>query len=196
MVEASIQVFGEYEVYNRMGLPLPVEKERIEIVKDELELSLGGITLRCVYSPGHAPHQISVYIDELDYLVTADTVGIIYPFLNVMIPTTPPPSFNAEQAIETLKKLSSFDPKVLLMPHFGISMDYKYVFEETKRKINSYIEEVRKMKNENLSYDEMLSQLIKKVANEANMKEEEMHPYVIHSLRVTLSGIITYLSKK
>jgi len=113
-----------------------------------------------------------------------------------MIPTTPPPSFNAEQAIETLKKLSSFDPKVLLMPHFGISMDYKYVFEETKRKINSYIEEVRKMKNENLSYDEMLSQLIKKVANEANMKEEEMHPYVIHSLRVTLSGIITYLYKK
>lgn len=196
LVESSVQVFGHYEVYNRMGLPMPVNKDRIEIVKDELELDLGGITLKCIYAPGHAPHQISVYIEELNYLLTADTVGIIYPFLNAMIPTTPPPSFNAEQAIETLNKLSTFKPKVLLIPHFGIRMDYQYVFEETKRKINDYIETVSKMRNQNYSYEEMLKGLIKKLSNEANINENEIHPYAIHSLKVSLSGILTYLSKK
>jgi Zn-dependent hydrolases, including glyoxylases len=195
LIESSKEVYGEYILNNYIGLPIPVQSDKIIVVKDELELKLGNLTIKCIYAPGHAPHQITVYIEEMKYLITADSVGIIYPFLNVMIPTTPPPSFNAEQAIDTLNKLSSYELKTLLIPHFGIRNDSLFVFEETKKKIKEYIEIIKNLRNKNLNFDDMLNELIKKVSEEANISPSQLHPYAVQSLRISLMGILNYLTK-
>jgi len=112
-----------------------------------------------------------------------------------MIPTTPPPSFNAEQAIDTLNKLSSYELKTLLIPHFGIRNDSLFVFEETKKKIKEYIEIIKNLRNKNLNFDDMLNELIKKVSEEANISPSQLHPYAVQSLRISLMGILNYLTK-
>lgn len=195
LVESAKTIFGEEKV-KYFGIPKPIEAERIEVVKDELEINMGDLTLTCIYAPGHAPHQISVLVREKNILITADSVGIIYPILGYMIPTTPPPQFDPEQAINTVENLSSFNPKTLLLPHFGLRDDPSRVFEETKLKINQWIEEVRNLSKETKDPNLIASKLAKKVANESGFSEEALPYYAKQSIYVSVLGILNYLSKK
>jgi len=192
LIESAKQIFGE-EKLNSFGLPLPVNPERITVVKEELELKLGDLTLRCIYAPGHAPHQISVLLVEKKALFTADAVGIVQPKLNIMIPTTPPPSFDPIQAIKTVDNLSSHEPNMLLVPHFGVRNDPNNIFELTKIKINEWVEDIKKFLKENLNKEEILQRMIQKVKIEANL--ENLPSSAIQSIYVTVSGILNYLAK-
>lgn len=192
LIESAKEIFGE-EKLKSFGLPLPVNAERINIVKDELELKLGDLTLRCIYAPGHAPHQISILLIEKKALFTADAVGIVQPKLNIMIPTTPPPSFDPIQAIKTVDNLSSYEPRMLLVPHFGVRNDPQNIFELTKLKINEWMEEIKKLVKANFKKEEILQTMLKKVKNEA--KIENLPSSAIQSVYVTVSGILNYLSK-
>ncbi len=192
LIESAMSIFGE-EKLKEFGLPIPIEENRIETVKDELEVKLGDLTLRCIYTPGHAPHQISVLIEEKKTLLTADAVGIIYPSLGFMIPTTPPPSFDPIKAINTLDMLSSYDVKYLLLPHFGFRKDPSWVFEETKRKIKVWIEEITKLKKEGLDLFSILDKMINLVKKEEGVSALPF--YAEQSMYVSVLGILDYLSK-
>ncbi|MEE4357943.1 MAG: MBL fold metallo-hydrolase [Desulfococcaceae bacterium] len=66
----------------RPGRP-PIEKfsfpENHIIVKDRLEIDLGGITLHCIKVKGHSPGNIIVHIPEKDMVMVSDSLGFHYP---------------------------------------------------------------------------------------------------------------------
>jgi len=190
LIESSKSVFGE-EYLNLIGLPLPIEEKNIEIVKDELDINLGDLTLTCIYAPGHAPHQICVFIRENKALITADAVGTIYPSLNFMIPTTPPPSFEPNLTFRTIEKLRSFEPKVLFLPHFGKREDVNNVFDLTIQKIQEWINLISKLRNENKSFHEIYKILLEKVLQENNIKELPL--YASNLIKISILGILNYL---
>ncbi len=86
LIQSATSVYGE-ELMKIYGVPEPVEQDRVEAVKDELFLNLGNnIELRLIYTPGHAPHHISVIDETGKILFSGDALGIIYPHFPVLGP--------------------------------------------------------------------------------------------------------------
>lgn len=192
LVTSATEVFGK-KVVESYGLPLPVEQSRIRVVGEEMQLSLGKKTLVIMHAPGHAPHQVSVSVEGTGILVTADSVGIIYPDVKAMIPTTPPPSFDPGTLISTLKKLGQNSPKLLLMPHFGARSDAKNVFEKTEEKVIQWVERVREMRNRGYTLEQIQNEMERSVMEEAGLAS--LPPYARLSIRTSLLGIMKYLEK-
>ena len=194
LVESATSVFGE-GLIRMYGVPKGIRAEKITAVGEEMHLDLGGLSLTIVHAPGHAPHQVSVYVEEEKVLLSADAVGIVYPLLGTLIPTTPPPSLNPAELGDTAERLSQMDSRLLLAPHFGARSDVKEVLSETTRKTDEWVAKVREMKKKGLSQDEMTRELRSMVSRESGVPEESFPTYADISVRTNVMGIVHYLEK-
>lgn len=193
LVESATKVFGE-ELVKLYGAPEPIPAERITAVGEEAALDLGGgVTATIVHTPGHAPHQISIALDGAKALLTADAVGIVYPWLKVLIPTTPPPSFNPTELLTSLRRLRQMTPAELLVPHFGTRKDAEWVFANTAEKVTRWVDRVGEMSKEGKSLDEVAEVMEKEVEAEAGLEDLEIYAKI--SIRASVMGIIHYLEK-
>jgi glyoxylase-like metal-dependent hydrolase (beta-lactamase superfamily II) len=193
LIESATKVFGG-AIMELYGAPEPVPAERITAVGKESHLDLGdGLTTTLMHSPGHAPHQISIALDQAKALLTADAVGIVYPDMKTLIPTTPPPSFNPTELLATVAALRQTAPTELLVPHFGTRKDVDWVFDKTVEMVERWVGEVKVLWKKGVLLDEAAGILEKAVA-----KEEGVHDLTIYakvSIRASVMGIMHYLQK-
>ena len=193
LIESATRVFGEV-IMGLYGPPLPVPSERITPVGKETSLDLGGgLTALMMHTPGHAPHQISLLLDNVKMILTADAVGILYPDLKALIPTTPPPSFDPDQLVSSVAALERTNPEGLLLPHYGVNFEVSRVFKETREKVPAWVREVREMKKDGMGLDEIAEAMEARVKNEANASDLPIYAKV--SVRSSVMGILHYLSK-
>jgi len=193
LIESATKVFGKM-IMGLYGSPEPIPADRITAVGVESHLDLGdGLTATLMHSPGHAPHQISIMLDSNKALLTADSVGIVYPNLKTLIPTTPPPSFDPSQLVATVQSLVQTGPRELLVPHFGKRRDVEWVFQKTVEKVKHWVERVGEMKNKGVSLDDASEAMEKEVIREAGVQEIEIYAKV--SIRTSVMGIMHYLDK-
>ncbi|MDA4125077.1 MAG: MBL fold metallo-hydrolase [Thaumarchaeota archaeon] len=194
LMESATKVFGEV-IMQLYGAPEPIQMGRITAVDTEAHLDLGdGMTATLVHSPGHAPHQISVMLDESKDLLTADAVGIVYPELSTVIPTTPPPSFDPDRLVSSVRSLELMGPVRLLTPHFGPRSDVAYVFENTKEKVMRWVRDVGDMRGRGASVDDAAVAMELRVSAETGVKDLPI--YVKVSIRTSVMGIMQYLNRK
>lgn len=86
------------------------------VVKDEEELSYcGGIEV--IYTPGHTPGHICLYLRKYKALVTGDAMNVVN---NELIGPNPEYTFDMKQAMESLKKLTKYDIETVICYHGGI----------------------------------------------------------------------------
>jgi glyoxylase-like metal-dependent hydrolase (beta-lactamase superfamily II) len=196
LIESATRVFGQ-ETMQLYGSPLPIEADKVIEVDDEFFMDLGdGLSITALYTPGHAPHQISLRVEEPNLLITADAVGIIYPNVRTLIPTTPPPSFNPDQALSTLDRLVQLQPKALLLPHFGARGDAQHVFDTTRMKISAWVSEVERLRNSGRELEDIVMEVTRRVADEVGGRAEDLPSYARQSIRVSVMGILHYLKKR
>src|SRR5208337_4452039 len=99
------------------GMPKPIDRKRLRVIGDEETISLGkNVTLRSLWTPGHASHHLSYLIEERGVVLTGDAIGTNYPDFPVLIPTTPPTSFNFELALGSLERIRQLAPSEFLAP--------------------------------------------------------------------------------
>jgi len=194
LVQSATSIFGE-ELIRMYGTPKPIQAERITGVGEEMHIDLGGLSVTVVHTPGHAPHQVSVHVEEEKVLLAADAVGIVYPFLRVVLPTTPPPSLDPAELARSAERLAQMDSKLLLAPHFGVRADVKEVLAETTRKTNAWVEEVKAMRKRGLQTDEISAALKRELSAESGVPESEFPGYSQISIRTSVLGILQYLEK-
>jgi glyoxylase-like metal-dependent hydrolase (beta-lactamase superfamily II) len=193
LIESSTKVFGK-AIMELYGTPEPIPAERITAVGKEASLDLGGgLTATLMYAPGHAPHQISMMLDASKALLTADAVGIVYPGLKALIPTTPPPSFDPKQLVATVGSLKQTTPSELLVPHFGTRKDVEWVFDQTAELVERWVEQVRGLWKKGMSLDEASEVMEKGILEEARVQDLPIYARV--SVRTSVMGIIRYLEK-
>ncbi len=177
LVESATRVFGE-KLVQMYGKPLPIDKNRITAVGEESHIDLGGATLTTLHAPGHAPHQISVLFEEEHLLLSADAVGMVFPSFPTLLPATPPPSFDPVKLAQTLEMLRQTDPKMLLVPHYGVRKDVNLVIDRTKEKTEQWVKDVSKLNDMHLTPEQMVEELRRKI-----MAETGIPPSGISGLR-------------
>ncbi len=193
LIESATGIFGDF-IMKAYGLPLRIDESRITPVGQEMHLDLGdGLSATLVDAPGHAPHQISVLLEKQKLLFTADAVGIVYPGLKTLIPTTPPPSFEPAKLSSTVDRLLQMDSNSLLVPHFGVRRDTKNVFETTKKKTQDWLMKVRAMRSKGMELEDIAEVLQKEIKTEAGVRKLAIYAEV--SVRVTVMGMLHFLSR-
>jgi len=121
LMESVKQTWGE-DGMQEQGSMLPIEAQRVHHVNDGDVLELGRRRkLTMIHAPGHAPHEICIYDSKSRGLFTGDAAGIYFPKEEVLVPTTPPPGFDLDIAIATIKKLMEIPTDLLLFSHFGVT---------------------------------------------------------------------------
>lgn len=112
------EAIGEPAPY---GVPERVPPERADPIEDGDEIDLGDRTLEAIDAPGHAPHQACFFDRTTGVMCTADAAGML--FDDRIYPTTQPPSFDLEDAVETVRRLQSYEPEINCYPHYGVATD-------------------------------------------------------------------------
>ncbi|HYC12006.1 MAG TPA: MBL fold metallo-hydrolase [Nitrososphaerales archaeon] len=193
LLDSATRVFG-IETMKLYGSPIPVPAERVTPVGKEVHLELGGgSTVTLIHAPGHAPHQVSVVLERENMLLTADAVGIVYPGLRTLIPTTPPPSFDPGALVATVGQLEQSTPRKLLVPHFGTRDDVTRVFDDTRSKVLQWVSEVRDMRKNGMGVEKASQAMAAKLSEEAGTLE--LPTYARVSVRTSVMGIMHYIEK-
>ena len=193
LIESSTMVFGK-AIMELYGSPEPIPADRITSVGKEHHLDFGdGMTATLLYAPGHAPHQISVMLDKSRALFTADAVGIVYPGMKALIPTTPPPSFKPDELVATIGSLRQTTPSELLVPHFGTRSDVDWVFDRTVELVRAWVDRVKELRKKGETLDSAAERMEESVRAEAGVKDLPIYAKV--SVRTSVMGIMRYLEK-
>jgi len=118
----SVRIAQGEEMMAKLGEVVPVEMERLKPVygDDVLKLSEQQV-LRFIDAPGHASHELCIHESRHNGLFSGDAIGISVAENEVLLPVTPPPSFDLEVYLDTLQRLMTLGVSVLYFAHFGIS---------------------------------------------------------------------------
>ena len=117
LVAGSAAVYGEH--MPKYGGLTAVDEARIMVVPDGGSIRLGGSReLRFIDAPGHARHQMAVWDESTGTVMAGDALGVQLSG-GGMYPAIPPPEFDLDQAIDTLRRLAELQPETLLLGHFG-----------------------------------------------------------------------------
>ena len=192
LMESVRSVFGEKaELFGEL---LPTESDRVRAVNDYERLDLGSLTLTLIHSPGHAPHQITVFAEEEKALITGDAVSIDYPYFPVQIPTTPPPSYSHGEALETLRKLKRLNPRTYLRPHFGAKRQDGYLDQQIEL-LNWWRDLIGKALEKGMDRGGVIRHVMEVVAGKAGVEVERLPTPVKVDIEVSVSGMIKYLQR-
>jgi len=124
-LEAGTRVVFGNEAYDAMyGSLIPIAEERMIIMQDGDELSVGERRLRFIDTPGHARHHFCVWDEQTRGWFTGDTFGISYRDLDtekgaMIFPITTPIQFDPPALRDSVKRLMQSEPQCMYLTHFG-----------------------------------------------------------------------------
>ena len=119
LMASAYRVFGD-RLDTTFGPLQPVPPERIRAVEPGTLLDLGGgRTLEIVEATGHARHHMAIQDSESGVIFVGDSMGVYLPEAGVLRPATPPPDFDMEIALATLRRYRERAPRGLYLTHFG-----------------------------------------------------------------------------
>lgn len=139
---------------------IPVPQDRIIPLKDGNTVNIGkSRKLTAYYTPGHAGHHVAYHDDKTNGLFCGEVVGLYFPVLGIISPSTPPPSFDFAAMQESTKKILALQPDVLYFSHFGPCNEVERCCLENITKINQWIEIIKKCENEGLDKEKTIAQV-------------------------------------
>jgi glyoxylase-like metal-dependent hydrolase (beta-lactamase superfamily II) len=146
-------VYGD-ELDALFGALAPTPADRIRTVERTGVVDLGGgRRLESHYSPGHAKHHVGLVDSVSGDLYTGDAAGIYIPETGDQRPATPPPDFDLQIALESLRMFGALRPARLLFSHYGPVAAVDDALERSAEEIELWVEETRQARRAGLDLD-------------------------------------------
>jgi len=120
LVRSAAMVYGSLLdlLYGRLD---PTPSERVHVLYDGNEIDVGGgRSLRAIDSPGHAKHHLGLLDSTSGLLFAGDAVGVRLPDGGVLRPATPPPDFDLDLAVASLRRFADHRPSGIALAHYGL----------------------------------------------------------------------------
>jgi glyoxylase-like metal-dependent hydrolase (beta-lactamase superfamily II) len=153
LMASARMVYGD-ELDALFGALAPTPVARIRTVEQTGVIDLGGgRRLESHYSPGHARHHVGLIDSVSGDLYVGDAAGVYIPETGDMRPATPPPDFDLQTALESLRTFAALQPARLLFSHFGPVSQVSETLERSAAEINLWTEETRRARATGLDLD-------------------------------------------
>ena len=137
LLESSVAAQGP-EVLARNGEVLAIDAQRLAPVTDGAVVRLGrGQDLTIIHAPGHASHEICVLESRNRGLFAGDAVGHYLAGTNIMVPVTPPSSFDLELYLQTLARLMQLEASRIYFAHSDTSEDVRARLEAAAEELRA-----------------------------------------------------------
>ena len=198
LVASARRVFGP-DMDRLFGELKPTPVERIRALEAG-RIDLGGQRYLEVFSaPGHASHHVGIVDSSTGDLYTGDAAGLYIPETADVRPSTPPPDFDLELAIESIEHMRARRPGRLLFSHFGPVADVDSILDRSIEELRVWVEIVRGARDAGLDLDHAVAMVLDRsqeryprLHNDADVaaKFEELS-----SAAANVAGISRYLDR-
>ena len=200
LVDSAARVYGPLldGLYGRMT---PVPEERVIAAADRHRVDLGdGRSLVMVDSPGHAKHHHAVLDESTGTLLVGDAVGVRLPDVGVLRPATPPPDFDLEQAVASLRRFASLRPLRVVLTHYGPVTDGLATLAEGEDLLHRWVDvaEGAMADAEEAGVDDVAAALAEVFATppEALPERAQERFEVLNGIHSNAAGIVRYLNQR
>jgi len=117
-------VYGDQLFDKTYGALIPVPEERVQIMEDGDEVTLGDRQLHFIDTPGHARHHFCIHDSLTNGWFTGDTFGLSYREFDTengvfLFPTTTPVQFDPQALKESVNRLRANSPEYMYLTHYG-----------------------------------------------------------------------------
>lgn len=124
-----------------------VPAERVTSLTGGESLALGGRRFEVAHTPGHASHHVSYFEPASGTAFVGDTAGLRTPRLNLVFPVTPPPDFDLEAWLDSIRRILAWRPKEIVLTHYGPSHDPATHFAELAAGLTAWADSARESLN-------------------------------------------------
>ncbi|PCN51055.1 hypothetical protein B6U99_01160 [Candidatus Geothermarchaeota archaeon ex4572_27] len=189
---SSNEIFGD--LAKEYGEPSPIPRSRLVSVSDGADLDVGEDTIVFIHTPGHASHHMVIYATEGRILFSGDALGCFYE--GVIAPDTPRPH-NYDDAIKSLKKLSTLKIDDVYFTHYGPFRPGSKAVERALEKWRQWHDILWEAYKEDLTVDEAYEMLLEKDLDARKVDRYfKSRPYGQNSLRNSIEGYLSYFKWK
>ena len=157
LMASAHRVFGE-AMDRLFGDLRPTESSRIVALGDIGSVDLGdGRRLDAFYNPGHASHHVGLIDSHTGDLYTGDAAGVYVPETADIRPATPPPDFDLELTLASLRAMRDRAPTRLLFSHYGPVSDIDSTFDASEAELRYWVETVREARDSSGDLDHAIA---------------------------------------
>jgi len=144
LVRGSEAVYGKDRVTEMYGEILPIPEQRIVVVADENELTLGGRVLQCIFTEGHARHHYCLADPASEGVFTGDSFGVSYREFDTaagefIFPTTTPVHFDPVEAHRAIDRIMSLSPSRLYLTHYSRVTDLPRLADDMHQRLDDFV---------------------------------------------------------
>jgi glyoxylase-like metal-dependent hydrolase (beta-lactamase superfamily II) len=162
LMASARQVYGD-ALDRFFGVLAPVPADRIVALEDTGTIDLGGgRRLDSYHSPGHAKHHVGLLDSASGDLYTGDAAGVYIPDTADLRPATPPPDFDLEVALASLRRFAALQPTRLLFSHYGPVTDPARTLDRSAEEIRVWVEETRRARAAGLDLDHAVAMVVER----------------------------------
>ncbi len=196
LMASAAQVFGPV-LDELFGALAPTEPGRIDVVADGGSVDLGGgRRLESFDSPGHARHHVGLLDSLSGDLYTGDAAGIWTPETGDLRPATPPPDFDLDAALGSLRRMAERSPSRLLFSHFGPVIEVADTLERSEVELHLWVELVREARHDGLDLDHAVERVRERTASRYAVRADADLDHkleVLSSTEADVAGIWRWL---
>ncbi len=194
-LEASARrVFGTH-FDTLLGPMLPVAQTRVTAAHDGDQIELGnGRTLDVIDSPGHAKHHVGLIDSATGDLYTGDAAGVWLVGSDALLPATPPPDFNLDEALHSLNVFAERSPQRLLFAHFGAALEPDVMLERAQSVLSHWVEDIEAVRNAGSDLDHAVALFDQRAAESALQTPSVLEE--LTSVEANVHGVWRYLDKR
>jgi glyoxylase-like metal-dependent hydrolase (beta-lactamase superfamily II) len=200
LVDSASRVYGPLldSLYGRMTA---VPEDRLIAAADGFRVDVGnGRSLLLVDSPGHAKHHHAVLDEHTGTLLVGDAVGVLLPDLGVLRPATPPPDFDLEQAVHSLKRFAELRPEHMVLTHYGPVADAQATLAEAEDMIHAWVEVAERVIEDaaDAGIDDVAAALAEAFALDPETLPEGIREKaeILNGVHSNAAGIVRYLRQR
>jgi len=118
LLKSAERIYGD-QMETLWGHMEPVPAERLVILDDNSEVTVGERTFSALYTPGHAVHHVAFYDQRRAAIFTGDIAGVRLEGVDYVRPPTPPPDLDLEAWTASTERLDTLRARAFYLPHFG-----------------------------------------------------------------------------
>lgn len=158
LIAGTRQAWGEhYE--EEFGPILPVPPERVLPVNDGERLDLGGRELQVVFTPGHAPHHLSLWEPGVRAVFCGEAMGSYLPHRGAVVPTVALPVFDLEQALSSMDRILALGPELLVFSQGGPRREVAEIASQAREVTLAIAGQVQEAMRQGLEEAEVVARL-------------------------------------
>lgn len=153
LIRGAQAVYGKEKFAAQYGEIVPIAEDRIVVVTDTAEISLGGRAMQCLYTEGHARHHYVLSDPRSRGVFTGDSFGLSYREFDTsqgefIYPTTTPVHFDPPEAHKAIDRIMGLAPDRLFLTHYSQVTDLPRLADDMHKRIDDFVVMARQAETE------------------------------------------------